>query len=224
MIKHFIFDLDGTLVDSEPLFSKVWHQLGARYNRMYTPEIKASIMANKAIVAVERILEAWGLDLSPQTILSDIDSMYSELIAKDITLLPGVSTLFSRLDRLQIPKSLSTSSQRKWVDTIFNKLKLHGSFQHVITADDVREGKPHPEAFRKVIDLTGHEPEECVAVEDTPFGITSAKGAGAITIAIPGAFMPDADYSQADFILTSLQDITDEFIERLHEKKPKKTE
>ncbi|OIP96971.1 hypothetical protein AUK40_04230 [Candidatus Wirthbacteria bacterium CG2_30_54_11] len=212
MIRAFIFDLDGTLVNTEPLFSKAFDLIGDRYQRKYTEEIKRSVMAHKAIIALTKILEAWDLDLDPAVFMEEFESVYLPLVRTELTLMPGFHELISTLDDLGIRRSLSTSSQRRWVDTIFDRFGLHQHFDHVVTADDVLHGKPHPEAFSLVIDRYGFQPSECAAIEDSPHGIASAKAAGAVTIAVPGSFCKTADCGQADYQVSSLADITKEFI------------
>src|SRR5439155_8315193 len=112
-------------------------------------------------------------------------------------LMPGALDLLNRLDALQLPKAIATSSGREYVQHMFGPHGLLERFAFVLTAEDVTHGKPHPEIFATAAARFGLTPAEVLVIEDSIHGICAAKAAGARVILVPHAHTPEADRAEA---------------------------
>jgi len=216
MIKAFIFDFDGTLVNTEPIFTQAWDIIATKYNRTYDQTLKTSIMGYRALQAVEYVLEAWGIDIAAEEVLSEIDPVLLELYEKNVEPMPGWEALLNLLEHHSIAKAIATASQKHWVDTIFTKLNWQGRFSHVITAADVKHSKPHPEPFLLAAQRLKVDPKSCVALEDSSHGLESARQAGMLTIAVNNHYIGTPTLQKADIVIQSLSEIDNNLLQKMH--------
>ena len=100
--------------------------------------------------------------------------------------------------------AVASSSVRTDIEVILQSLGLLDEFEVIISGDQVKEGKPHPEIFLGAARLLGIEPAHCLALEDTTYGVAAAKAAGMYCIAVPNRFTANQDFDQADLVLDSL--------------------
>jgi HAD superfamily hydrolase (TIGR01509 family) len=121
-------------------------------------------------------------------------------------LLPGVRQLLQRLEHKGMPRGIATSSSSAYVRQILAPHGLLDAFSFILTADDVREGKPAPEIYEKAAARFGHAATEMVVLEDSPNGLRAAKAAGARCVVVPHALVPIRELEGADAILGSLEE------------------
>jgi HAD superfamily hydrolase (TIGR01509 family) len=178
-----LWDLDGTLVDTEPYWIACEHELVAAHGGVWTDEDARSIIGFDLIDAAV-VLRDRGVDMEPHAIVDwMLDGVIARVRAK-VPWRPGARRLLSELNALGVPCALVTMSWRRLVEAILEELAPI-EFQAVVAGDDVRRGKPHPEPYCTAAERLGVDPAECVAIEDSPPGIASATAAGCVVVAVP---------------------------------------
>lgn len=179
-----LWDMDGTLVDTEPYWIEAEHELVAAHGGVWNDEFAHQLVGNALEVSAQLIIDKSGIGLSVPEV---IDALLQRVIAqveKRIPWRPGARELLGELGELGIPSLLVTMSWRSLADTVVRQLP-DGAFHALVTGDEVSHGKPHPEPYLAAARLVGAEPGACIAIEDSPAGVRSATAAGVPTIAIP---------------------------------------
>ena len=203
-----IFDMDGVLVDSEPLFLNA-------INRLLVQEgvDPVSEAENQDFLIGTTIQETWRqlklrrpLPLSAETYMQRYDVIVREVMMQELAPQPGVRELIAACRQRGLPIAVASSSRHIWVDLKLAAIGLTGAFDLVLGGDDVTRGKPEPDIYLKAAAGLGIPPGQCIAIEDSPIGITAAVASGAYTIAVRTDYTRHLDVSQAHAILETLDD------------------
>ena len=202
-----LWDLDGTLIDTEPYWIRCEHELVASFGGVWTDADAKSIVGSDLLAAAEVIRARGGVPLKPQEIVDRlVDGVIAQL-RQHIPWRPGARELLATLRLRGVPCALVTMSWSRLTDEVLPHLPP-GSFQAVITGDMVMNGKPHPEPYRRAAEELRVDPLSCVAIEDSPTGVRSAEAAGCVVVAVQHLVpIPSAPHR---VMLTSLQGITPE--------------
>jgi HAD superfamily hydrolase (TIGR01509 family) len=181
-----LWDMDGLMVDSEPLWTLAETELAADLGGLWSDEVKAAVVGTRLDVAVPLILTWFGVDPTPEQVLTTSDRLLQrmvQLFGGDLPLLPGVQSLLQRLDDEGVPMALVSSSYRVLVDAVL----AHGlgPFALTLAGDEVGHGKPSPEPYLTATARLGADPARCVVLEDSPSGVASGEAAGCAVVAVP---------------------------------------
>lgn len=179
-----LWDMDGTLVDTEPYWIRAEHELIAAHGGVWTDDMAHQLVGNALDVSAQLIIDATGIELSVEEIVRGLLDRVIEQVEREVPWRPGAMQLLADLTDLGVPNVLVTMSWRNLADAVLRELP-GGSFAGVVTGDVVEYGKPHPEPYLKAAALVGAAPESCIAIEDSPTGVRSATAAGVPTIAVP---------------------------------------
>ncbi|HVY84205.1 MAG TPA: HAD family phosphatase [Caulobacterales bacterium] len=204
-----VFDLDGTLIDSEALVRGGYLAAAPRFGIEMTDEHFLSFVGLHRDANDARLRTLYGKDFP-------LDDFYAQVRAHigdaPAPLKPGALDVLNRLDTLAVPYALATSSQRPWVDRHFEHYDLARRFRAIIARGDVEHGKPHPEPYIKAAAALGAAPEFTLAVEDSHAGVASAHAAGLMTVMVPD-LLPATDEMRAKAlrVLGSLNEIVSFF-------------
>ncbi|MEU4998631.1 HAD family phosphatase [Streptomyces sp. NPDC021622] len=180
-----IFDLDGTLVDSEPNYYEASRALLAEHGVEYT------WADNEAYVGIgtQETLATWqdryGIDVPVAELLAELDRRYLALARADTHVFPEMRKLVEQLHGAGVPMAVASGSSRAAIDAILSGTGLDAQLTTVISADEVAHGKPAPDVFLAAAALLGADPADCVVLEDAAPGATAAHAAGMRCIAIP---------------------------------------
>lgn len=212
LIKAAIFDLDGVIIDSEPLWEKsesiMLRQKGFAGNESYRKDYRKKIMGLNQRDSVELLKETFGLEESPEEILSTRLKILLELYKKELRLVDGIPEILQTLGaEKHIKTALASGSPMKVIEFVLRKFSLSDTFRIKVSGDCVERGKPHPDIYLETAKRLGVSPEECVAIEDSINGIVSAKEAGMRCIAVPDQRIAHEDYPQADIFRKSVSEI-----------------
>jgi HAD superfamily hydrolase (TIGR01509 family) len=212
LIKAVIFDMDGVIVDSEPLWEKsesiMLKQKGFGGNENYRKEYRKKIMGLNQKDSVKLLKETFGLDESPEEILRTRLKILLELYEEELSLADGVPELLETLSREKhIRTALASGSPMKVIEFVLEKFSLSDTFRIKVSGDCVENGKPHPDIYLETARRLGASPKECIAIEDSINGIVSAKEAGMRCIAVPDPRIAPEDYPQADIFRKSVSEI-----------------
>jgi HAD superfamily hydrolase (TIGR01509 family) len=179
-----LWDMDGTLVDTEPYWIAEEWLLVARHGGRWTDEHARQLVGNDLLVSAEYILAHSPIDLTPVQVVNELLAGVVARVGEHVPWRPGARELLASLVARGVPCALVTMSWESLATAVVSNLPK-GSFAVMVTGDVVSHGKPHPEPYRAAARLLGAELGECVAIEDSPPGVASAVAAGIPTIAVP---------------------------------------
>lgn len=179
-----LWDFDGTLVDTEPLWFEAEYALAARHGATWSAEHAKNLVGNSLEVSGAYIREHMGLAISVEDILEDLLVYMEENTAERATFRPGALELLTELRHAQVPCALVTMSYRRLVDPLLPRIG-EGAFAATVCGDEVEHGKPHPEAYLRAAELLGVRPADCLVIEDSPGGAAAGEAAGARVVVVP---------------------------------------
>lgn len=192
-----LWDMDGLLVDSEPLWTIAETELAADLGGVFDAELKAQIVGTRLDVAVPRMLAWYGRDPSETQVAltsARLLARMAELFSGPLPLRPGALELLGTLSAADIPVALVSSSYRILVDAVLS----HGvgPFALSIAGDELAVGKPDPLPYLEAARRLAVDPVRCVVLEDSPAGVASGLSAGCAVLAVPSVagvtFTPSA--------------------------------
>lgn len=178
-----LWDMDGTLVDTEPLWIATERGVAERFGVAWTAELSASLIGMPLDVYAG-LLVRQGVGLTPAAVIELMVAEVAAGLAEQVTWQPGVPALLADLAAAGVPCALVTMSYRSLAEPVLARAP-EGAFRVLVAGDEVDHGKPHPEPYLRAAAALGVPIEDCVAIEDSPPGITSAMAAGARTIGVP---------------------------------------
>ncbi|XVX21975.1 HAD family hydrolase [Actinomycetota bacterium] len=179
-----LWDMDGTLVDTEPYWIRAEHEIVEEAGGVWSDELAHQLVGNDLMVSAEFIRAHSPIEADPVTIIEDLLGRVIAQVRDHVPWRPGARELLAELRAADVPCALVTMSWRSLASTVAEALP-EGSMQAVIAGDDVTQGKPHPEPYLAACRALGVEPAHCVAIEDSPTGVRSATAAGVPTIGVP---------------------------------------
>ena len=209
--KAFIFDMDGVIIDSEP----VWE----RYEQVFLAElmgqetylkIKDQILGN-SINAIYQIASQYGLKISKQEYLRIYDD-YAKKVYAEAKLTPGIKEFIQKLIGMGFKLGLVSSSRQNWIDLVLEKLKISKQFEFVISLNDAEnmQPKPSPIGYLRVMEVLGSSPSSTIILEDSSKGVQAAKASGALTICLqehlPNGYLPEG----ADIYTKTIKGLTNQ--------------
>ena len=181
-----LWDMDGTLVDTEPYWIAEERALVELHGGVWTDEHAYQLVGNDLMVSAQYIIDHAPIPLTPVEVVHELLGGVVRRVSEHVPWRPGAWELLEALGEAGVPCALVTMSWRSLADVFVTSLPA-GTFTAVITGDEVAHGKPHPEPYRAAARALGVELQHCVAIEDSPPGVASAVAAGVPTIAVPHA-------------------------------------
>ncbi len=219
MIKALIFDLDGTLADTESMHHLAWEQ--TLLNNGVT-QFSLKTFMNYVGTSNEKVaqdyIESDNIRKNRAELIREKQIIFMDLIP-EIKLLPGVREIIAR-SHTTFRLAVASSSHKKEIMFLLQSQELDSYFDLVIGGDMVTRKKPDPEIYLKTQQALEVSPQECIAFEDSEHGLNSAKNAGMYGIAIPNKFTKNHNFSRADMILASLTEMDDEKMNTLLQHAP----
>lgn len=179
-----LFDMDGTLVDTEPVWWAAERALVEAHGGVWTDSQAMALVGNQLEVSAEVLRREGGVDLPVRELIEVLGAQVGAELRRDPRWRPGAHELLTGLAERGVPLALVTMSWRSMADAMLAHLP-DGLFDVVVTGDACERGKPHPEPYLRAAAALGVEPARCVAVEDSPTGLASAEAAGVPAIAVP---------------------------------------
>lgn len=178
-----LWDFDGTLVDTEPVWQESERILLAEHGVTFGPEQWEAMTGQDARLSAAMLAEAIGSD-DPDGLLDDIQSRVAEHIrSHDLPYQPGARELLVELEALGVPCAIVTASSGYILDAARDRLPKHVSF--IVTSDDVARPKPHPEAYLLAMERFGLTPQQVIVLEDSVPGTLAGLSSGAVVYAVP---------------------------------------
>jgi pseudouridine 5'-phosphatase len=204
-----LFDLDGTLLDTEPLYTDAANAVVGRYGKVYDWSIKKHVVGGQAQAGAAFTIERLKLPLTVEQYLHERNQVLYELFA-NVPPMPGAVALVEALHAAGARLAIATSSERALCDRKLAPYAWVSCFEAIVCANDpgVRMAKPAPDLFLAAAAALGVAPARCLVVEDTPNGVKAARAAGMPVIAVVDPHMRGQDFAGALVELDSLERLT----------------
>ena len=179
-----LWDMDGTLVDTEPYWIAAEHSIVEEHGGRWNDEFAHQLVGNDLMVSAEFIRANSPITWDPERIVDELLVRVVAQVRTHVPWRPGARELLASLLAAGVPNALVTMSWRSLADAVVGALP-EGTFAVVVTGDEVPHGKPHPAPYHAAAELLGVGAGDCVAIEDSPTGVRSAVAAGVPTVAVP---------------------------------------
>lgn len=206
-LKAVTFDLDGLMFNTEDLYDLVMHELCGRRGLSFTDELRVKMMGRPGEVALAIMIEHHALaGDTPAAMYHESDLLFTGFLEAQLATMPGLLELLAALEEAGIPKGIATSSRRKYVDYVLERFGLSERFRFILSAENVTQGKPHPEVYLAAAERHAVAPSEMLVLEDSENGCRAAVAAGAFAVAVPSTHSRRHDFSGAELVANSLAD------------------
>ena len=214
MIQTVIFDMDGVIVDTEPVHQYAYNEHFRQLNIDVSPEMYASFTGNSTKNIFERLKLQFGLDEDVITLVETKRNLFNDAFdsKEDLYLLDGVEDLIIDLFNNGIQLVLASSSAKVTINRIFNRFGLHKYFTHIVSGEDFPKSKPHPAIFLKAAELSNTPVENCIVIEDSTNGIKAANTAGIYCVGYDSFHSKMQDYSLANMVISDFKELSFERI------------
>ena len=179
-----LWDMDGTLVDTEPYWMAAEFALADRYGGEWSAEHALNLIGNDLVTSARYIREHMGIYVEPAVIVEELLDGVVARVTEAVPWRPGAVELLAELNAAGVPCALVTMSYRRFVQPVLEALP-RDTFAAVVTGDAVSHGKPHPEPYLKAARDLDVDPARCVAIEDSNTGARSAEAAGCTVVVVP---------------------------------------
>lgn len=215
MIRAVIFDMDGVMIDSEPLWERTERILLGRKGIEYSPTYRDKIVGLNQNDSGSLLRETFNLTETIEEIITGRIEILLGLYEKELELVPGLLPLLKELRESDFLLALASSSPLRVINFVLDRFSLREFFSVVVSGDTIQFGKPHPDIYLHTASNLGVEPWECVVIEDSINGVKSAKGAGMICIAVPDKRLDQKEFQIADVVVDRLDRISLKMIRNL---------
>ncbi|MWV47707.1 HAD-IA family hydrolase [Rathayibacter sp. VKM Ac-2803] len=184
MIAAVLWDMDGTIVDSEPVWVRAQGLLAARFGCTWT-RADALALIGSTMEQTVSALQAAGVELDDDTLAAVLEDDVLAEMRSGLVWRPGARELLREVHREGVPQAIVTTSSRSVAQVVVEALAPEVVLATVVTGDDVTRGKPHPEPYLLTAARLGVDISQCVAIEDSPTGLAAAVASGAVAIGVP---------------------------------------
>lgn len=207
-IKALIFDMDGLLVDSEPIQFETSKLLFHRHGHQFTVRHLRKFLGVRLVDELTALKHYWKLSPGVSALQMERKDIFLKLVQQKLPLSEGAIELLHFLRKVSLPIGLGTSADRWFVDEVMEKFGIKHYFDVIVDADGVKQGKPNPEVYLRVAEQLKISPENCLVLEDAVNGVAAAKNAGMMCFAVPNLYTPKEYYQEANQIFQSLWEVT----------------
>lgn len=183
-LQAVLWDMDGTLVDTEPLWIASEYELAEQHGATWSQQHALTLVGWDLLDSGRYIRDHMSLDMSAEEVVQLMLDRVVDGVRSGVEFRPGAADLLAEQRRAGVPAALVTMSYRRLADAVVAGLPP-GTFSAVVVGDEVGNGKPHPEPYLTAAALLGADPTRCVAIEDSTTGATSAQAAGCHVLAVP---------------------------------------
>ena len=213
MIEAVVFDMDGVLIDSEPVWERVRRKLVAEYGGQWAPDAQDRLMGMSTAEWSAYMSEDLGMRLPPPQVAKLVTVAVMAEYQAHLPLLPGAVDAVRELSA-RWPLAIASSAPKSLIEAVLDASGLRPAFAAAVSSEEVPRGKPAPDVYLEATNRLGVPPEACAAVEDSSNGLRSAAAAGLTVIAVPRPeYPPAADaLDQARLVLDSLTELTSDTI------------
>jgi len=203
-IQAVIFDMDGLMIDSEPLHKEAWQVTLRHFGYELDEALFAQLVGLQISEDAVLLREHFRLPVRAEALARQRNDLFLARLPGRVKPRPGLCELIAQVRVRGLRTAVATLGERRYVDAVMRELNLDGVFDAVAVAEDVARGKPAPDVYLLAARRLGLPPAQCLALEDAPNGVLAAKAAGMRCVAVPNEMMRALDLSAADASLPSL--------------------
>ncbi|WP_428962462.1 HAD family hydrolase [Micromonospora fluostatini] len=216
MVDAVIFDLDGVIVDSEPVWEEVRREYVATHGGTWQPDTQRRLMGMSTGEWAAYLSGELGVDRTAEQVATEVVDEMARRYATRVPVIDGADQVVRRI-AARWPLGLASSSPTRLIAAALAATELTGSFRTTLSTERTERGKPAPDVYLAVAERLGVDPARCAAIEDSSNGVRSAAAAGMRVVAVPhGAYPLDPDAERlAAVVLSTVADLTPEVVDRL---------
>lgn len=216
MIQTVIFDMDGVIVDTEPVHSYAYFQHFDELNIDVSKDMFTSFMGNSTRNTFQKLKELFPIDGEVEDLIQRKRTLFNDAFdsKEDLYLIEGVEQLIQDLHKNGMQLILASSAAKVTIDRVFKRFNLHQYFTHIVSGEDFPDSKPHPAIFEYAASLSIVSKENCIVIEDSTNGIRAAKAAGLFCVGYNSENSKLQDLSLADVIVEHLNELSFEKISK----------
>lgn len=209
MIRTVIFDMDGVLVDTEPLHHDAFFSHFAELGITVSAELYGTFLGASTRNVYQQVKQRFNLPQELDALMDRKRELFAKAFdeSKELDLLPGARQLVEELHGQGVPLVVASSASRGTIDRVFTRFGLYPFFAHIVTGEDFTKSKPDPAIFLRAAQLTNTPPTECLVIEDAANGVAAAKAAGMYCIGYRSEHSQGQDLHQADRIVAKLEEL-----------------
>lgn len=220
MVKGVLFDMDGTMFDTEPVSERCWKKAAVDYGYEISDELMNSLFGKNLVSIKTMIREALGIDEEAELITARRYHYYRQfLLEEEIPKKKGLVEILEYLKEQNIPAAVCTSTEKETAEIALKRSGVYQYFTGFVYGDMVSRSKPDPQGFHMAAEMLGVQPEECLVLEDSVNGVLAGIAAGGYIIYIPDVI--ELSENIKSDITAEMQDLC-EVIKWLEERKPKR--
>jgi pseudouridine-5'-monophosphatase len=201
-----IFDMDGVLADSEPVFLDGANAVIAAAGKAMTSELHQAIMGTSVEDTWAILMERLELPGAASSYIPAYDAEMCRRLGTVTAALPGARELVARLRTARVPIAVASSSWPNWIEALLTGIGLYDSFDAVASATEVAHPKPAPDLYLLAASRLAVEPTACIAVEDTPTGLRAARAAGMYAVQVRASSTAFPPLVEAHAVIETLAD------------------
>ncbi len=203
-----VFDMDGTLLDTELVFKTIVYEVTAGLGFEMTDDVHHRMVGSSHETTSKLLVEAYGVTFPYEMFDAECRRIMRGRMESSVPVKPGVPELLAELKKRRIPMAVATSSRAPHALTHLGTAGLLDMFHAIVTRDDVVQPKPHPEPYLTAARLLGVLPATCLAIEDSFSGVRAAHAAGMQTVMVPDLVPPTDDIrALCDAVMGSLHEV-----------------
>lgn len=210
MIRTVIFDMDGVIIDTEPIHHHAFFTQFAELGITVSDELYASFLGSSTRNVFQRLKQGFGLPQEVPALLLRKRELFNQAFDEDtgLDLLPGVRALIEDLQRHGVQMVLASSASKATIARVFNRFGLAPYFSHTVSGEDFAQSKPNPAIFLHAAELAQTPVTECIVIEDSANGVAAAKAAGIYCVGYASPHSAGQDLRLADQVIQDFSELS----------------
>ena len=216
MLKAVIFDMDGVIVNSEPLHRKAYFDMFEEFNLNVSNRLYESFTGKSTSAICKELCKIFDLSISHEKLMLSKRKHFKTIFDNDpeFQMIDGALSLIKNYFYNNLTLILASSASMTNINRIFKKFDLDKFFKAKISGADLKESKPNPEIFIKAAKLSGFDKSECIVIEDSTNGVIASKSAGIYCIGFNSPNSKNQNYDKADLVVSNFNEIRFDYLNK----------